>query len=99
MPETPNGLPQDQVDLVAMRLMLATLEHTMADLQKTLREFPDRMAETYVRLDVYREQQRAMTSTVDRHSSTFEWLARGVIGTVIAGLVMALLFTTGTFGK
>jgi hypothetical protein len=92
-------LDQPEVDLASMRWTLATLERTMHDLQKTLAEFPDKMAETYVRLDVYREQQRSLTSTVEGHTSTFVWLARGVIGTLIAGLIMALLFTTGTVGR
>lgn len=84
------------------RRELDRLTAAVEALNATITRFEERMAETYVRKDVYLEARKAdgeaslaMQEDIKKVSSVIDWAVKIVVGAVIVGLVGLLIASNG----
>lgn len=75
--------------------MYAHLSAVVEKLTKTLEELPNRVAEIYVRKDVYQAEQKAQDREIDNLNTMKDWVIRIVLGAVLLALLGLVITQTG----
>lgn len=71
------------------------LSGVVEKLTRTLEDFPQRMAETYVRKDVYLVEQRTQDKEIDGLNSIKDWAIRIILGVVLVAMLGLVVTQTG----
>lgn len=75
--------------------MYAHLSAVVEKLTRTLEDLPQRVADIYVRKDVYQAEQKAQDREIDGLNSIKDWAIRIVLGAVLLALLGLVLTQTG----
>lgn len=78
-----------------LRRDLERLSGVVEKLTRTLEDLPARMAETYVRKDVYLIEQERQDEKIDGLDSIKDWAIKIVLGMVLVALTGLVLTQTG----
>lgn len=79
-----------------LRRDLERLSGVVERLTHTLENLPDRMAQIYVRQDVYRAEQNAQDREINGLNSMATWVIRIVLGAVVVAVLGLVITQTGT---